>query len=97
MTGQRELELRSCVCLRGRRDKTVRGPLLYTDDDGTADGNGYSLFVVVGNGVRVEGLWLRGAQGGRRSPDLPVINATACHAWMPPTSAASAWWWTTTR
>lgn len=73
LTGERHLPLRSCAWLRGRREKTLRGPLLYTDDDGTSDDTGYSLFVVDGNGVRVEGLRLRGAQGGRRSNALPGI------------------------
>lgn len=56
----RQIPLRSGIELIGERGALGSRPLLYTNDKAAGDDKTISLFRVIGNDVRVEGLHLRG-------------------------------------
>jgi hypothetical protein len=69
----REVPVKSCVQIRGTRNATDPGPLLFTDDKAEYEEEPYSLFAVTGHDVRIQGVRLRGPSNGSRSK-VQVVN-----------------------
>ncbi|MFN8132590.1 MAG: VCBS repeat-containing protein [Solirubrobacteraceae bacterium] len=60
VTGLQDLPLRSGVQLIGERGDLASRPILFTDARADAAGDGYRLFRLTGNDVRVQGIHFRG-------------------------------------
>jgi hypothetical protein len=69
LSGETNLPLRSCVWVRGRRERLLAAPVVTTSDVSEQ----YRLFNVEGNRVRVEGLDLMGPAAGRRD-GIPLVT-----------------------
>jgi hypothetical protein len=67
------IPLHTGVQLIGERGALGSRPLLYTTSP-TIDNQGYNLFEVVGNNVRVEGIHFRGPANGNRSSSQPFVS-----------------------
>jgi hypothetical protein len=68
---ERDIPVKTGVQIVGERGELGSRPTLYTDDKSA----GYSLFLVNGTDVRIEGLHLRGPEAGEVSRTLPYVQA----------------------
>lgn len=71
LSGFASIPLRSGVSLIGERGPLGSRPLLFA----TNKAEGYQLFEITGNDVRVEGIHFRGPAAGSRSSSQPYTNA----------------------
>lgn len=70
LSGRRAIPLRSGIALVGERGALCSRPTLFTDSKEETQ----HLFEVVGSGIRVEGLHLRGPAAGSRSAEQPYVT-----------------------